>query len=66
MTKTLSEQVDASTQATDDEPRHRRGRRILVLGMLAATAIAAALTVSSIRGRTTKRDRRTRKSRHRH
>lgn len=66
MSKTMTKQENDSTETMADEPAHRRGRRMLVFGMLTLTAAATALTVSSLRGRTAKTGRRGRKARRRH
>jgi hypothetical protein len=63
MSKTMTEQTNDSTETMADEPTHRRGRRMLMFGMLTLTAVATALTVSSLRSRSTRTDRRGRKSR---
>ena len=66
MSKTMTEQKHDSTETMADEPRHRRGRRMLMFGMLTATAVATALTVTSLRSRSGKTDRHGRKSRRHH
>jgi len=71
MSKTVTEQMTqpktrpmADIDSTTEQPTRRRGKRLLVVGMLGLAAAATALTISRVRGRSA--NTRGRKSRKRH